>query len=352
MKAILEKLSTEFIVNRDTVKEAFKGCNSAVYAVCANLFCARGRIADRDRLSQCRKIITEQTQLFSRFRGKLSPILSCLLALEKHPEENMALALEYNHLLKQSFNNTEYLVLTAFLLTESGEKDLVTEKIERGKALYRRMDKEHPILTNDMDSVFAVMLAYSEKNDDALIADMEACYKALKARFSSSGDAQTAAQILAMTVGTPAEKAQRLIDLYDALKEAEVEYGRSSELAPLAALSSTGAPIESLVEEIREMDAFLKTQKGYDSGEEKERAMHAVMIVSDQYTCNSQVNSAVMTNTLEMLIAKQRALYTSLFLQTLQIAAQFLSAMSEETEGKSETEANPSEGSEEQKGEA
>ena len=89
MKPELEKLSMAFIANRDIVKEAFRGCNSDVYAACANLFCACGRIADKERLNQCRKVITEQTGLFSKFRGKLSPILSCMLALGENPEEQV-----------------------------------------------------------------------------------------------------------------------------------------------------------------------------------------------------------------------------------------------------------------------
>lgn len=37
----------------------------------------------KERLTQCRKIITDQTKLFSKFRGKLSPILSCMLSLKE-----------------------------------------------------------------------------------------------------------------------------------------------------------------------------------------------------------------------------------------------------------------------------
>ena len=324
MKPELEKLCTEFIANREIVKEAFRWENAAVYFVCANLFCAGGRTADKDRLTECRKVISEQTGLFSKFRGKLSSVLACILALDDHPEERMALAVEYYHLLKQAFKDTEYLALAAFLLPGESEKSLVAERIARGKELYRRMDKEHPFLTNDTDSVFAVTLAFSEKTDDALIEDLEACYQVLKARFSSSGDVQTAAQILAMADGGPEEKARRVIDLYEALREAEVEYGRSSELAPLAALSLTDAPIQTLVGDIKEADEFLKGQKLYGSDEDKQRAMHAVMIVSDQYAGMGQVNATVMANTLDMLIAKQRSLYLSLFFHALEFAGQIL----------------------------
>ena len=346
MKQELEKLCTDFIANRDTVRDAFRWENSAVYATCANLFCAGGQIADKDRLAECRKIISKQTGLFSKFKGQLAPILSCILALDDHPQERMALAIDDYRLLKQSLKDSEYLALIAFLLPETEDKSVLAEKIARGKALFRRMDKEHPFLTNDSDSVFAVTLAFSGKTDDALMEDMESFYQTLKTRFSN-GAAQTAAQILAAVDGRPEEKAQRLIGLYDALREAKIDYGQSGELAPLAALSLTVLPLPTLVNEIQEADAFLKAQKSYDSVEKEQRAMHAAMIVSNQYAGAEQVNPSAMTHALDLLIAKRQALYLSLFFNSLELVANILGSSSEEqTENGADetTEAQPGEG--------
>ena len=130
-----------------------------------------------------------------------------------------------------------------------------------------------------------------------------------------------------MADGAPEEKAQRVIDLYDALREAGIGYGRSSELAPLAALSLADTPLSALTEDIREADEFLKTQKGFEGSkdaEQAQRAMYAVMIVSDQYANTDQVNITVMTNTIDMLIAKQQASRVSLLLNALQFAAKLI----------------------------
>ncbi|MBQ6344034.1 MAG: hypothetical protein IJI41_12995 [Anaerolineaceae bacterium] len=54
------------------------------------------------------------------------------------------------------------------------------------------------------------------------------------------------------------------------------------------------------------------------------------MIVSDQYECSNQVNSTIVTTTLEMLIAELKSLYISLFFQSLQIAAKLLTNTSKE----------------------
>ena len=60
MKAELQKLCDLFIANRDIAKEAFKWDNSAVYPLCANIFCARGLKADAEKLRQCKEIIKNQ----------------------------------------------------------------------------------------------------------------------------------------------------------------------------------------------------------------------------------------------------------------------------------------------------
>ena len=340
MKPELEKLCADYIANRDTVQKVFKWDNSELYSVCANIFCAAGQAADADRLKECRQIIKTRTKSFSKFRsGKVRPILASMLALGEKPEERMDLAIEYYRLLKRNFKDTAYLVLAAFLLTDHMDQTLTEEAAARGKELYRRMNRKHRFLTDKTDSVFAMLMAYSGKTGDELIDEMEACYKALKGFFSSSKNIQTAAQVFSMTAGAPEEKAQRMNSLYGALTEAGVNYGHSAELAPLAALSLADTPVDTLVEEIREADEFLKGQKGYEGKkdeDQKKRAMHALMIVSDQYAGTSQVNITVMTNTLDMLFAQESAARLSLAFHLVEGAVQLLDGLSkssDKTEG-------------------
>lgn len=325
MKPELEKLCNDYIANRSAVKAAFRFDKADFYPVCASIFCANGKAADKDRLKECRKVIKKNTGFRSKFRsGRIRSMLASMLAVGENPEERMALANDYFRLLKREFKSTEYLVLAAFLLADLADRPLTAEKAARGKELFRRMNQQHRLLTNDTDSVFAMMMAFSGKTDDELLEDTEACWKALKAKFSSSGDAQTAAQILSLAAGTPEEKVQRVSDLYDALLEAEIKYGKKQELAPLAALAMTDAPVPELTEEIREADEFLAAQpKLYGKKDEDlaERAMHAVMIVSGRYAVTGRVNAAVMATTLEIIIAKKQAARVSFAIQAVQALA-------------------------------
>ena len=116
--------------------------------------------------------------------------------------------------------------------------------------------------------------------------------------------------MLSLADGSPVLKASRVIDLYNSLRDAGIKYGRSHELSVLAALSLTDAGIPELVEDIREVDAFLKTQKGFGTfgtGSQL-RAMNAALVVSDQYTVRDRANTAAMTSTLAIIIAQQMAM--------------------------------------------
>ena len=339
MKPELEKLCQEYIADREEVGKAFRWDNSALHTVCANIFCACGKAADSERLKDCHRIIKENTGFLSKFRSKkIRSVLASMLSLEEKPEDRMALANEYFHLLKKQFKKTEYLVLTAFLLADLADQTLTEETVSRGKEIYRGMNQKHRILTNKTDSVFAMLMAYSGKTAEELIGKTEVCYQALKKTFSGSG-AQTSAQVLAMAAGAPEEKTRRVIELYDALREAGIKYGHSDELAPLAALSLADTPLSALTEEIKEADDFLKSRKGFDGtkeSEQAERAMYAVMIVSDQYAGTSQVNITVTTNTIDMLISKQQASRVSLLFNLLQLAVKLLPEPKDQTETKTD----------------
>ena len=338
MKPELEKGCADYLANRGAVKKAFRFNDAAIWSVCANLFCACGHTADAEQLKACRRVLKKHTRPFSKFRGKVQPFLSCMLAVGDSPEERMALANDSFRLLKRNFRKSEYLVLSAFLLTDLADRPLTEEKAARGREIYRRMNKKHRLLTNKTDSVFAMLMAYSGKTDDELLADLDAYYDALKTKFSGGSGVQTAAQVLSMSAGTPEDKARRVIALFDALEEAGVKYGKADELAPLAALSLSDASAAELAEDIKAADDFLAEQKLWKTGdkEKAERSMHALMIVSNLYAETDRVNITVMTNTLDMLFARQQASRFSFAVQVIQALLQYIAGSRDKADKSSE----------------
>ena len=306
MKDTLRTRCERFIGARDLIRKTFRWGSSYLPPVCANLFCAKDRMPDEDRLRESRDLIDRNTGIFSTFRGNVRIPMACMLSMEDDPEEKFRQAQELYAALKQHFRGSDYLALTAFLLTDHGFSE---ERMARGKKLFKMMNEEHPILTSTEDSVFAVLMAWSDRSDEVMAEDVEACYRILKERFRDSNCAQTVAQILAMEEGTAADKCEMVFTLYDAVERHGGKFGKHYELATLAALAMLEADPEVLAKDMMEVDAFLAKQKGYGFWGigKKTRLMHAAMIVSDEYVLRQTVDRAALAATLSMVIAQQMA---------------------------------------------
>ena len=307
---MLNKLCSDFAENRSRVRKVFRMESTYIYPVCANIFCARGMVADPDRLKDCKQLLREKTGLFSNFRGTVQAPVACMLATASGAENRMERAVYCYKLLKERFWGSQYLALVAFLMADLTTEARAAEKVSRGRDIYDSMKQEHPFLTSAEDSIFAVLMAFSEQSDDALIADMEQCYSMLMQRFHSRNAVQSASHVLSLLPGTPEEKTERMIRIYDGLRARGRKYGRQYELASLAAVAGLDQNVETLVEEILEADRLLSGQKGYGVlGMGRQiRLMHAAMLVSDLYTPRSQVDTAAMAGTISLIAAQQAAM--------------------------------------------
>lgn len=302
----LQTLCEQFILNRDLVKKTQKMCGIYLPPVCAHLFCTRGKTVDEERLKACLKLIRKKTGVFSNFRSAMELAFACMLSLEEEPELALEKALSAYDLLKKEFMSSQYLPLAAFLLKD--ETDMAGY-IARGREIYLTMRKEHPFLTSTEDSVFAVMMAFSEKDNQTLVEEMEACYTLLKKEFRTGNSVQTVSHVLAISGGAPAEKTGKLIELYEALRQSGLKYSKYYELPTLAALSTMPVDVRQMAMDMLDVDTWLSRQKGYGfwSLSKHTRLMHAAMIVSNAYTSNPSLDTAAVSGTLSMIISQQIA---------------------------------------------
>lgn len=324
MRDSLQQLCTSFLANRDVLKRKFKFESNYMYPVCASIFCARGVSADEDRLLESKRLLKEKTGVFSNFRGYLTLPVCSMLAAKSAPERRMESAMENYRILREQFSSSSYLALAAFFLADMGVGgSRAQEAAERGKRIYRRMKQEHRLLTSAEDSVFAVLMAFSEQSDDALISDMEACYQLVRQRFSGRNAAQSVSHVLALSPGAPEDKVSRLIDLYDGLRAAGGKYGKQYQLSTLAAVSVLDAEVSDIVRDMMEVDAFLSKQKGYGflSASRQTRMMHAAMLVANDYCAQDSALAAVMRDTISELASQTAVMTSTLALIAAQQAA-------------------------------
>ncbi len=306
MEAKLQALCEQFILNRDLVKKTQKLCYAYLPPVCAHLFCAQGKTADAERLKACLKLMRKKSGIFSSFCGQMEMVFACMLSLEEEPETAMEKALAAHQLLKKEFTGSQFLPMAAFLLKDEAD---VAGLVARGREIYQLMRKEHPFLTSAEDSVFAVLMAFSDKDNQTLVEEMEACYTPLKKEFRNGDGVQTVSHVLAISEGTPAEKAGKLVALYDALRQSGLKYSRYYELPTLAALSTMPVDVRQIAMDMLDVDTWLSRQKGYGFWglPKSARLMHAAMIVSNAYAGNPSLDAAVCTGALTMLISQEMA---------------------------------------------
>ncbi len=313
MKESLQTLCELFIEYRGTIKSVFKMDSEYLYPACADIFLAMGRAPEEELLSDCRRMVKNSVGIFSDFRGNVLMPLVCMLAASDDPQTKWERTQDNFAVLKEEFWSSGYLALAALLLTDTTQSEQVPKTAARAKAIYRRMKQEHPFLTGQEDSVFAVMLARSVRSDGQLIADMEECYRLLDARFPKSDGLQSASHLFALTDRAPKEKVERMLALYDAVSERCGKYGKYYELSTLAALSLEQAPVEELADDVADVDAFLAEQKGYRSIfglDRKTRTMHAALLAATNRSAAAMrdMRNAPPETDLAMAAAQQTAL--------------------------------------------
>ena len=310
MKPELQKLCEAFIANRDAVKQAFKAELDAVYPVCANIFLAHGKTADAEQLKACKAIIKSSTSFVNNFRGSMFAPSASLLSCAADPEAMMAQAAQNYKLLKEYFSCSEQMVLAAMILTDMATPERAREQAQRGKALYKMMKEKHRFLTGQEDSVFAVLLSFSDKPDEELIDEIEACFSRLKG-MAGQDHLQTVSQILALSDRPVEEKCARFQALFDGVRAAGMKYGKSYELPVLAALSVCDAQSAQLVSDIAEANDFLAAQKGYKGlfgADKRTRLMHAAMLVGTLHAPQVGGDVVALASMLSIVAAQMLAL--------------------------------------------
>lgn len=282
MKESLQNTLEQYLVNLDIIRKTFKWDYDLIYPVCANLFVQNAKKPDTERIKDCKRIVKQSVSIFSSFRGNMMLPLACMLAKSSNPDGKWDQALNSYTALKQHFWGSEFLALAAVAMAESGSIDI--EKIaKRGRTLYERMKKEHRFLTGSEDSVFSVLLAQSERSDDDLISDMERCYDALDQKFRKGNALQSTSHILALSKGEPEKKAERVIRIFEKIREKGGKYGKDYELPVLAAASLLKEDEDEIVRGILDAADKLRENKKYRGlfgYSKRARYMHAAMLVA------------------------------------------------------------------------
>ncbi|MCF0105216.1 MAG: DUF4003 family protein, partial [Holdemanella sp.] len=178
---------------------------------------------------------------------------------------------------------------------------------------YKLMKKEHPFITGSEDSIFAILLAFSDKKDEEIVADVEKIFKELKEDDIETNCKQTVALIFSLTEGDYLEKCNKLRDVLAELKRNDRKYSPYHEMGALAGLVLLPVDTHTMVQDMLEVDEFLSDKKDYGflGFTKKERLSHAAMILSGYYSNNNNFTVEVgsLVSVIALIAVQEAALF-------------------------------------------
>jgi hypothetical protein len=316
----LEQKVNLFVENRLAASKLFKVEYELNYVVSSLVMTGANKRIDSDKIKECKKILSSKAGIFSTFRSTCEIDVVTKMSLQNDPERYIDDVLEvYKTVRGKRIMEYAGLVLASMVIVDLGKKNEAEKITSRYEEILKKMSKKHPILTDENDIVFAVLLAMMDKDTDTIIDEMEECYTYLKNTLKVKADAnalQGLSELLILSSGSITEKCDKAAVLFDTFREHGAKYGNYYEFASLAALIGLDMHKDELVDTIIEVEAMLKANKGFGnwSMDMKERLMFAAILVADVLSGEHDqlydyaVGSAVINNTIAAIIAEEVAI--------------------------------------------
>lgn len=313
MNDLLKQRCELFVKNRDIMKDDFRWENSMMFPLCASIYTERGLEINPDKIKICKEIIKNNTGIFSSFKGIPFMALANLLSLEDNPESKFSDVLKIYDILRNEFHSSTYLPLSAFIISYISETDDYVRVAQKTKDIYKKMKNEHPFLTSSEDCSYAVLTALSNLQEDEAIDEMEKCYDILNSKFFSANAVQSLSHTLALGEESSVEKCNKVIDIFDQLKEKNCKFGTGVELSVLGLLAITTENIDKAVNDIVEVNEYLLSRKGFGAfGTGKtQRIMYSAILVSQENKkqfSEHTMNIAAVNSITNIIIAQQAAM--------------------------------------------
>ncbi len=280
----------------------------------ALLYSMENRAVDVEAIEHCRKVIKDNTGIFSRFKDTTYLMTSVMLSLQTEPETILKSAVGiFDDMKKEGFHSSPYLVLAAISIALQADPYNYHRIIISAKKFYLAMKEEHKFITSSDDYGFAALLALTDKSVSQAIREIESIYYLLKEDFSNSNAVQSLSHVLAFSEEDPTVKCRRVAELHQALKNRKCKLGTGIELSFLGVITLLQVDNKRLVDEITEVSEYLKGKKGFGSWtvSARERTMFSVALVCDDYledTKKSTMEIALVNNVAGILLAQQMAM--------------------------------------------
>lgn len=250
----------------------------------ALFYTAEGRTADREKIKQSRDILKQKTGIFSNFRGNLEFAIRVRMSLEANPEAYIDRIISiYNKLKEGRILPGEILTMTAMTIYEQSKDQNVDQIITETREAYARIKQAHKFLTDESDMSFVALMVMSGRDVDKTIDEVEKIYLTLKEKYRlHPGAVQAAALVLAMSNKPTEQKVTDFVELYENLRADKHGTSKGKAMSIYAAFADLEIPRDIIIQEIGEVENWLKQQKGYgvlSTSSDVRRVMAATLVL-------------------------------------------------------------------------
>lgn len=311
MKTRLQTRCELLAENRNKINKGFWLQNSLIKIASALVYTEGDKTVDNAYLKECRGVLRKNQGIFSEFRSMNEIMVSAKLAQQADPEKYMEeISATYKKLTQGKLFGSRYVALAAMNISDARRFNEADSIVEKTSAILKGMKKDHPFLTTDEDTCFAVLLAMTDKSVENILTELEETYKTLKKDFSfHDNSVYSLAQVLTMKQGTVAEKCSQVVDIYNAFRDSGIKYGKDYEFPSLGVLVGLNVRTEEIVNEVVDASDFLKTQKGFGMLDcsERHRLMFSAILYAGTMDESVLTSASAFDSTIAMVIAEEIA---------------------------------------------
>ncbi len=308
----LQRQCDLLVQNKHDMEKAFKWDSSLLACAAAEMFACKGMAVPVESLLEAREILKQHAGIFSELRGTVRLVILTQMVLSGHAELFLNRVQETYRLINRHkvFDNTFKLLAAVLIAADNSGTDTHT-LVDRTREIYENMRSSHRFLTSTEDIPFAAILALSGQDARHIAEESEAAFAILRARFRhvSGNLIQSLSHVLSADPAPAAEKCEKVIALYDALKARKCRLGTGYEWITLGTLLIPGMSADRIADAIVEADAYLKTKKGFSnfSMGANRRRMYAAQTVLDVSLSDPARKDALLGSMVALTVSQQIA---------------------------------------------
>lgn len=292
-----------FIKNRDSIEKKYKSGYGMNHSVCSLIYTMKDQEIDLDKIEEVKKYVHKKTKVFSKFRGDICIPLSTIISVDdEYTDYFDKIAKAYKVVKKSKFISNEYFMMAAVFLAKEVDEEEYANVIGRAKNLFKKCKRNRKVVATADDFVFFIIAAIRGKSEEDVLTCLTTIFEAFRRTKLSSFNKRIAAYVLMLTENDYEKSAKKLVALYDLLRKKKLRFGEYADISMLMMLAMTDIDEEIIINEIVEVNKFLKESNGFSGilGISKEQrimvstALVALTLVSEKSM--DEATKVMMTN--------------------------------------------------------